>query len=349
MDETTYDMQPSSLATTGPYYPLRFRIGPATKTHCRAIAALIIGEYVGRNLTFEQWRNAGELTVTWTDDEKKPRHSRPFRFEWLADHLRANEQFSPDEFSLPPIPSSWLDASLEVKVPFHAPATGGRNEALTFQFPPPLSSVFPVQPKLDREGRAFSSLQVMLLQSWFDLRTRLVEHSNLLFEDYDWLRDLFAYVSTIVSVVDNTLHQLYYRAKYEAAAEGWKFDEATLGFPYARRLKDKLRWVGQLTGHPLDDCQKEVERFIQIKSVRNHLTHFDPPILAFTIEDIADWLNATRSIAKLLVGIRLRIKQPVCAPLIRLLLARPVDWYPFDAGKRRIPQSAEVGYASSRW
>src|SRR5207249_3881469 len=103
-------------------------------------------------------------------------------------------------------------------------------------------------------------------------------------------------------------------------AEGWKFDEAALGLPYARRLKDKLRWIGQLTGHPLDDCRNEVERFVQIKDVRNHLIHFDPPILAFTIEDIADWLNATESVAKLLVAIRLRIKQPVCAPLIRLLL-----------------------------
>jgi len=348
-DEITYDMSRSSLAVTGVYYPLRFRIGPPSKTRARFVASLILGRYIGQSLTYEQWRKAGELTVRWKDDHGADRQSRPFKFEWLVSNLRDREQFVPDELGLPPLQSGWLDASIEVKQPFHAPATDGRNEALTFMYPPPLSSSFPIQPKLDREGRAFSSLQLMLLQSWFDLRTRLVEQSNLLFDGYDWLRDLFMYITTIVSAVDNTLHQLYYRAKYESAAEGWTFDEAALGLPYARRLRDKLRWIGQLTGHPLDDCREEVERFVQIKDVRNHLIHFDPPILAFTIEDIAGWLNATESVARLLAAVRTRLRQPVSAPLIKLLLTRPVDWYPSDAGKRRIPQGTQVGYASSRW
>jgi hypothetical protein len=348
-EEKTYDMRPSPLATTGVYYPLRFRIGPPSKTRARGVAALLLGQYAGRYLTFEQWRKAGDLTVTWKDDTGQDRRSRPFKFEWLASHVRDREQFLPEEFELPPLASGWLDASIEVKQPFHAPATDGSNDALTFMFPPPLSSSFPVQPKLDREGRAFSSLQLMLLQSWLDLRNRLVEQSHLLFEGYDWLRDLFLYVSTVVSTVDNTLHQIYYRAKYEAVTEGWTFNEATLGLPYARRLKDKLRWVGQLTGQPLDDCRDLVDAFVKIKDVRNHLIHFDPPILAFTIEDISQWLNATESVAQLLVAIRRRVRQPIPAPLFRLLLARPVDWYPFDAGKRRTTQSADVGYASSRW
>ncbi len=155
------------------------------------------------------------------------------------------------------------------------------------------------------------------------------------------------YMSTIVSVVDNTLHHLYYRAQFESTTEGWHFDEGELGHRRGRRLRDKLRWVGQITGLPLNDCQDEIDTFIRIKDVRNHLVHFDPPTLAFTIEDVASWLNATEGIARLLAAIRTRINQPLCDPLIRLLMARPVEWYPSDPGKRRVPQGVDVGYASS--
>ncbi len=346
-DEITYDMQPSPLAARGIYTPLRFRIGPPTKDRARYVAALILGRYRGEFLPYTQWRAAGELVVTWKNGEDQTIRSKPFRFEWLVEHLRNDERFVPETFNLPPVQAEWLDSSIEVKMPFHAPATNGNAQALTLVVPPAVSDSFPVQPKLDREGRALSSVQLMLLQSWFDLRVRLVTESHLLFDGYDWLRDLFMYASTIVSVVDNTLHHLYYRAQYEAAAEGWRFDEAELGHRRGRRLKDKLHWVGQITGRPLDDCRDTIDTFIRIKDIRNHLVHFDPPMLAFTIEDVAEWLNATEQVARLLVSIRTRINQPLCDPLIRLLLVRPVEWYPWDPGKRRVPQGPGVGYASS--
>jgi len=346
-DEITYDMQPSPLAAHGSYTPLRFRIGAPVKERARYVASLILGRYHGVFLPYTQWRAAKELVVTWKNREDQTIRSRPFRFERLVENLRKEERFVPETFNLPPLHAEWLDSSIEVKMPFHAPATNRHDQALTFVCAPAVSNSFPVQPKLDREGRALSSVQLMLLQSWFDLRVRLVTESQLLFDGYDWLRDLFMYVSTIVSVVDNTLHHLYYRAQYESAVEGWRFNEAELGHRRGRRLKDKLHWVGQITGRPLHDCREEIETFMRIKDLRNHLVHFDPPMLAFTIEDVADWLNATEQIARLLASIRIRINQPLCDPLIRLLLARPVEWYPSDPGKRRVPQGPEVGYASS--
>lgn len=346
-DEKTYDMQPSPLAATGVYTPLRFRLGGPSRERARYVASLILNRYRHEPQTYTKWRAAKELTVTWSDAKGQQRASKPFRFEWLVEHLREQERFVPELLGLPPLDVGWLDTSFEVRKPFHAPESSGLAEALTFVFVPPLSSSFPVQPKLDREGRAFSSMQLMLLESWLDLRRRLVETSQLLFEGYDWLRDLFMYVSTIVSAVDNTLHQVYYRAQYEAAVEGWTFDVEKLGPPTARRLMDKLRWVGQITGRTLDDCTRQIARFTFIKDVRNHLAHFDPPTLAFTIEDVADWLNATHEVAELLACVRIRINQPFCDPLIRLLLARAVEWYPFDPGKRRVPQGPHVGYASS--
>ena len=157
------------------------------------------------------------------------------------------------------------------------------------------------------------------------------------------------YLNIVVSAVDNTLHQLYYRAKYHDANRGWTFDERRLGPPTARRLKDKLAWIGLITGKPLDNCQAEVQQLVQLKDVRNHIAHFDPPTLAFTIEDVTAWLNASFGVAQLLAEIRHRIEQPLSIPLIALLLAREVDWYPSDAGRRRTPQRNDTGYASSCW
>jgi hypothetical protein len=274
--------------------------------------------------------------------------SRSFSFDDLCDHLTSDGRFSPSELNLPPVRSDWLDTSLEIKQPFHAPANGRDDDSLTFMLASPLGDKFPIQPKIDREGRAFSSLQGMLLQSWFHLRMRLVDQSHQFFEGYDWLRDLFMYLNTVVSAVDNTLHQIYYRAKYHETP-GWTFDERRVGPPTARRLKDKLCWVGQITGKPLDDCKAEIEQFVRLKDVRNHIAHFDPPALAFTIEDVAGWLNASFGVAKLLWAIRMRIAQPLSLPLIALLLAREIDWYPWDAGMRRVPQRPDTGYASSCW
>lgn len=251
--------------------------------------------------------------------------------------------------NLPAVRADWLDTSIEIKQPFHAPANERNDDSLTFMLASPLGDKFPIHPKIDREGRAFSSLQNMLLQSWLDLRTRLVEQSHQFFEGYDWLRDLFMYLNTVVSSVDNTLHQIYYRAKYHDSNVGWTFDEQRLGPATARRLKDKLSWVGQITGQPLDNCKSEVAALVQLKDVRKHIAHFDPPALAFTIEDVAQWLNASFGVAKLLWAIRMRVAQPLSLPLIALLLAREVDWYPRDAGMHRVPQRPDTGYASSCW
>jgi hypothetical protein len=348
-DQIKYDMRPSPLAAGDSYVPLRFRIGTPSRDQARRVAALIFRGYLGRPIPYERLRAGKEWTVTWSDDKGNSQTSRPFRFDWLVQQIQEEAALRPDRFNLPPLRAGWLDASVEVMKPFQAPATDGTPRALTMVFPPALSDAFPVQPKLDREGRAFSSLQLMLLSGWSDLRTKLVEHSHLLFHGYDWLRDLFMYLNTVVSSVDNTLHQIYYRAEYEAAAEGWRFDRAVLGPPTARRVVDKLKWVGQITGNPLDDCRSEIESFRKIKDVRNHLAHFDPPTFAFTIEDVADWLNATEAVARLLVAIRNRVNQPLCEPLIALLLARPVEWYPADPGKRRVSQGPDVGYGSSCW
>ncbi len=346
-DELTYDMTTSPLATRGTYYPLRFQIGPPDKARVRATTSMILESYYKQTMSFTKWREADWLVFRWKR-EKTQQITRPFRWQSICDQLADHQTFDPGRFNFPPLISGWLDASVAAAPKFHAPCNEKLDEALTFMFPTAVSDSFPVVPQLDREGRAFSSLQLVLLQAWMEIYRNLVERSDLMFED-EWLRELFAYFSTVVAAVDNTLHQLYYRAKYEAASHGWTFDPESLGPTHGQSIRDKLRWVGKITGKPLEKCPGEINQFIRLKDVRNHFAHFDPPALAFTIEDVAEWLNASASVAFLLAHIRRNLGEPLCLPLVSLMVAKKVEWYPFDPGKRRVPQRSHVGYSSTRW
>lgn len=302
----------------------------------------------GSGQSFTRWREAGKLVFRWERDGNR-RITRPFSWVSICEHLEARGALNVESFGFPPLLSPWMDSSVSIGPKFQAPATDGSDEALTIQVPSAISEQFPVKPQLDREGRALSSLQLLLLGSWERLRTRLIEQSDEMFAGDTWLLDFFSYLSTIVATVDNTLHQIYYRAKHEAHHHGWTFDAAKLGLPHARRIKDKLAWVGQISGKPLDMAGHPVRQFLRIKDVRNHVAHFDPPVLAFTIEDAASWLNASTDIAMMLAEIRRNLGEPLCVPLVALMVAKDVDWYAHDAGRKRVSQTDAVGYASSCW
>ncbi|WP_437762923.1 hypothetical protein WMF27_43680 [Sorangium sp. So ce281] len=187
-------------------------------------------------------------------------------------------------------------------------------------------------------------------QAILDTRRRLVEDSELLFNIGTgvWLRNLMAHLNAAVSLVEVTLNMIYYKAKYDAASLGWRFDEQKLGPTHGRRLIDKLTWIGTITGKPLDNAQDEIESFKKLKEVRNHLHHFDPPVFACTIEDAATWLNQTQPLAELIWKIRERLPVPLSGPLVEMLLCPRVRFVPKDPGKRRAPQTSAVGYASCR-
>jgi hypothetical protein len=157
--------------------------------------------------------------------------------------------------------------------------------------------------------------------------------------------ELRGLVCDSVALVDITLHQLYTKAKYDPQP-GWKFDESVLGKSFGRRLKDKIPWVGKITGRPLDDVRSELESLNEIRRLRNHLLHFDPPCMAYSIEDAAGWLNQISVIARLAWKIRLRTKSPVTEHLIQLMLLPRIVFVPRDLTLVRIPQGNTTGYAS---
>jgi hypothetical protein len=273
IDDLTYDMTPSALATRGIYQPLRFRIGPPDKAKVRATASMILESYYRKSMSFTQWRDTGPLVFGWRLGDTQ-QLTKPFTWQSICDYIAENHHFATSAFNFPDLLSSWLDASITAAPKFHAPANEKHDEALTVMVPTAISDSFPIRAQLDREGRAFSSLQLMLLQSWLDLRIRLVEQSQLMFESDEWFRDLFSYFTTIFAAVDNTLHQVYYRAKYESAKHNWKFDADALGPTHGQRIRDKLRWIGLISGRPIENCPGEVRQFIRLKNVRNHLAHF---------------------------------------------------------------------------
>ncbi len=271
--------------------------------------------------------DTGEITKTWD--------SKPISVRSLDRHL-ASGRLDHDALALFEPICPWLDTSLDVG--FHQPGV-----ALTASLP--LGRDFPIHPKIDREGYVYMSLQLVIMNHILKLRDRVVRDSHN-FTTVDWFQDLRAFVCECVSLIDTTLHQLYYKAQYDPPP-GWTFDEARLGGRFGRRLRDKLRWVFQITGNDLEAHGAKKALWI-MKGLRNHLQHLDPPCFCYTIEDVVGWLNLTADIALVNWDIRKAVGSPLNNALIEMLLAPRVVLVPRDRETPRAPQPADVGYASTR-
>lgn len=270
--------------------------------------------------------------------------SAPISLRSFEDHLEGGS-FDCKRFNLFDPRCDWLDASVIGAPKFHA--TGSDGSALTFQMPTRFGDGFPLVPTLDREGQAFSSFQTLLQDRILTLRASLVSKSDA-FESLEWFQDLRSYVSESVSLIDTTLHQLYFKAQY-SPLPGWKFDPARLGERHGRRLTDKIKWIYQITGN-FFNADAELRSFEEVKNLRNHLQHFDPPCLCFTLEfDVTRWLNTMTDVALLAWKMRRAIGSPLSPSLIRMLLAPAIEFAPERLDRPRVAPSTKVGYASTRW
>ncbi len=275
---------------------------------------------------------------------RKEWNSKPICVEDIELALEDGE-FDFKRFDLFDPSCDWLDPEIVASPQFHLADADG--EVLKFVFPTTLGETFPLAPKLDREGTAISSPQRSIQSRIHTLRSRLVENSSK-FMEMDWFQDLRSLFAECVSLIDVTLHQLYYKAKYDPLP-GWCFDEQRLGPPHGLRLSHKLQWVHKITGRDLNAPKDEQAAFAAIRELRNHLQHFDPPCFCFTLEDAANWLNLVPLVARFAWRIRMAIGSPVSIQLITLLLAPDVRFVPENPTRRRAKQSAEAGYASCRW
>ena len=121
-----------------------------------------------------------------------------------------------------------------------------------------------------------------------------------------------------------------------------------MGPATGRRVSDKIKWVRALSGNDLN-APNEMRSFNELKAVRNHLAHFDPPCLAVTVDDVAGWLSKMPDLAWLLIKIRTCLGVPISGPIIQMALSPLVSVVPRDANQVRHTQRRDVGYLSSTW
>lgn len=332
------------------YFPLAYDLLSPSSDRSNRIACSILNQLGGRQFSVSKWKKQSRFNVCWTDDRKTPIQSESISFEQISKHLMKNRKLLHEDLKIPPVQCKWLDSSVDLRSAMYSPATTLNHGALGLTVPTDLGAACPIRPSIDREGLVISSLQNHLARTVIRIRDDLVSKSDrMLIVDSTWVDDLLVFLSASVALVENVLHQAYFKAKYDAPAMGWRFDEEALGPTHGRRLKDKIRWISQITQKSLDDLGREIESFTRLKHVRNHMNHFDPPFLAMTIEDAATWLNYADDIAVLLWKLRENLGSPLSPPLIELLLLPRVAWKPFDPGKTRTPQPQTSGYATCQW
>ncbi len=330
----TFDAAPPSLATE--------------------LATQLANYYAKQSLSRNQWRKLPSQTCSWKLHDKSssgdgsiaitPKTSNPFHLEGIRTHLIEKRSFDHAVFVLPTPDCEWLDPYVDLAN--HSHFTDENGDSVRLRIMTPLGPEFPLAPTLDREGIAHMSLQKLLLESILSHRAWLVANS-FSFDAIEWFARLRSIVSEAVSLLENTLHQFYYKAKYAPLAT-WSFDADTLVKRNSGRLKDKLQWVRQVTGNPLN-CPQGLAALDRVKTVRNHLQHFDPPVFALTLEDATGWLNDICTLAELAWMLRRNMGALPSGPLIRLLLSPRVKFAPSPrtTSARRPKQTRTSGYATS--
>ncbi|MFH2108556.1 MAG: hypothetical protein ABII93_07805 [Chrysiogenia bacterium] len=311
------------------------------------LAAYIINALLGKNYSIFKWRKLKEINIEWRTNVKK--FQGTITLDKLSEHLQSKRQLLETELTLPKIECEWLDGFVSFSKPDGPIATINYDQFARFTVPMDLGHRFPLNPCIDREGVVYRTLQTPLQQNIIGLYYKLVENSHLAIGlDFNWLNDFRMLLNDCVAVIDVTLYQLYFKAQFGDYPNLFKFDEEVLGSRFGRRLKDKLNWIGKITGRPLDNAFNEVSSFTVLKNLRNHLSHFDPPCFAYTMEDVASWLNRVSDVGRLLWRIREKIQVQLNSSIISIILLPPVDFVPKNQHPR-VPQPKDVGYGSTDW
>ena len=294
------------------------------------LLAYIINHLLKTQYSVSKFKKLGRILIQWNDNKGTNRESE-IAIESMSDKIRSTRSFNSDLFNVPRIECDWLDGFIGISKPDAPIASVDGKEFAVLALELSFGKDFPLQPCIDREGIAFRSLQGPLQENIYRLYNKLIDESHLVVKlDGIWLNDFRMLLNDCISIVDVTLHQIYYKAKYQSSLIGWRFEEDDLGPSTNIRLKDKFRWIGKITGRPLDNAQNEVNSFIELKEVRNHLNHFDPPCFAYTIEDAVNWLNFVPDIGRLLWRIREKLNAQITSKIVEIILLPKAEFVPKD-------------------
>lgn len=304
----------------------------------------ILNIYLKKDLSITKLRMMKEFTINITQQEKTwP--SKNISFDIIENYLTENNSFDYKVFDLFEFKCEWLDGNIDISTPQHLVASDNKSPILCL--PLPYGSNFPIEPKLDREGWIFNSLQTKLTERISDLHNKLISNSNK-YDEAEWLFTFLELVSHCVSLVDILLNQLYIKAEYDPKKD-WIFDKSILGERHNRRFKDKLHWVKNITGNILDNIEKELKSFIVLKNLRNHTQHFDPPCFGFSLEEMAKWLNMIPDIGLLVYKIRKKISSTLNQSLIKIILLPEVEFNGIVLFNRERLPHIHIGYETTTW
>lgn len=313
------------------------------------LAAYVLNHWLKQRLSVSKYRRLGPLNLTLTGADGQSR-AISVRFDHLVDHIRGHRSLRAEELGLPQLESEWLDYSVGMSKPDAPIARADYSEFAKLALALPFGPAFPLQPCIDREGAMYASFQVPIQQNMVSLHHRLVENSHQAASlDNAWRNDLRMLVNESVSLIDITLHQLYFMAQYRGQAYGWRFEPDKLGPRHGQRLKDKLAWVGQITGRHLDDAADELKAFHRLRAVRNHFNHFDPPCVAYTVEDVVGWLNDVPHVGRLSWKIREKAGAQLSSQLVEVIALPRAEFVARFPELPRVAQPKDVGYGSVVW
>jgi hypothetical protein len=311
---------------------LHYRAQHGNRQRARQIVVAWASYYSsGKLSSVSQLRKTPMINVMPTDPQSSKKW-KSWRFDDLVDAIVQTCDFDVDTLGLPPINSKALPQDFHYS--HNIPPTTDHTGTFQIKAVGSLGKDFPLVPTLDREGMIFTSFDGVL-------------HGSVLLRGPRWFNNLRLLVNDVVSAVDIKLTYLYLLAEY-APKPGWRFDKAKLGERHGRRMEDKLRWVEAITGRQLNAPQAR-GAFKELRELRNHLNHFDPPCLAYSVDDVARWLNLVPMVGELLWEIQRCMDEPLSRDLVRWLLLLPVAVVPRDQTRPRPAQLSTAGYASTRW
>lgn len=315
-------------------------------------AAILTRHYLsGIKQPMNKWKtDTRPYTVSYPHHKtKETLVSKNINYKIFIRTLKEKGEFKPEEFNLPESKCVWLDTSIDVDINYHIFDEGSKEALKTVDGTPQqiYGDKFPIAPSLDREGIMYSSFQQELLYRIINNRNALIENSNFCLKR-NWLFDLRSLINDAISILDITLIQLYVKAEYLPEPD-WNFNPKKMGLRVNRRISDKLKWVCQVTGKPLN-IEAEYPKLLRLKKIRNHLNHFDPPTFAFTIEEAVSWLNDIIYIGQILVKIRESLSAPISTALVNFIMQKECLFNPEPAYQKRLPLiEGKAGYTSSIW
>lgn len=239
-------------------------------------------------------------------------------FSRLREHLlngdEINETIFPFEIFKKRLRTKWLDNDSSFYQNVSIPGT--------YKIENQYGTNYPIkQLKLNHPGRVITSMISILTLNIKDQHCKLVNSSNEIMTA-NWILDFRRIVIDIVSLFDITLNALHFKAQYYPS-DNWIFDEDKFGRRFNIRFTDKFKWVNQIVNQDFSEPEL-VSKFMKLKELRNHLSHFDPCHFVYDIYSIAYFMNLIPQMGELLYKIRKAIKALPSSELIELIVLKKI-------------------------